>query len=312
MKPTPIAGAAFVALCLSTIVAAQHQPQSPFIGRWDMTLTTASGPRPSWLEVQLSGTRTLVGRFVGVAGSARPISKIDAAGDAFSFSIPPQWERGDKDLHVDGKVDGNRLSGSLTDPSGTRMTWTAARAPSLNRMGAVEWGDPVELFNGVDTSGWHAQSGASQWIVVDHTLTSPKSGANLVSDRTFTDFAVHVEFRYPKGSNSGVYLRGRYEVQIEDTAGLPPAVDGLGAIFGFLEPSVAVARKAGEWQSFDVTLAGRHVTVILNGETIIANRVIPGITGGAIDSDESAPGPLMLQGDHGPIEFRKIIVKPAK
>ena len=123
---------------------------------------------------------------------------------------------------------------------------------------------------------------------------------------------MHVEFRYPAGSNSGVYLRGRYEVQIEDTAGLPPAVDHLGAIYGFLEPSVDVARKAGEWQSFDVTLAGRHVTVILNGETIIANRVIPGITGAALDSNESAPGPLMLQGDHGPIEFRKIIVRPAK
>ncbi len=192
------------------------------------------------------------------------------------------------------------------------MTWTAARAPSLDHATPVEWGDPIELFNGSNTSGWHAQSGASQWIVVDHTLTSPKSGANLVSDRTFTDFSAHVEFRYPAGSNSGVYLRGRYEVQIEDTAGLPPAVDHLGAIYGFLEPSEDVARKAGEWQSFDVTLAGRHVTVILNGETIIANRVIPGITGGALDSDESAPGPLMLQGDHGPIEFRKIIVRPAR
>ncbi len=312
MKVPQIAGAATVALCLSGGIAAQRAPSSPFIGRWDMTLATASGPRPSWLEVQLSGTRTLVGRFVGVAGSARPISKIDVAGDAFSFSIPPQWERGDKDLHVDGRFDGDRLAGSLTDPSGTRMTWIGARAPSLTRVNPVEWGDPIELFNGSDTSGWHVQSGTNQWIVVDHTLTSPKSGANLVSDRTFTDFALHLEFRYSTGSNSGVYLRGRYEVQIEDTAGLPPAVDHLGAIYGFLEPTEDVARKAGEWQSFDVTLAGRHVTVILNGETVIANRAIPGITGGALDSDESAPGPLMLQGDHGPIEFRKIIVRPAK
>ena len=312
MKVAQIVGVATVALCLSTILAAQREPQSPFIGRWDLTLTTASGPRPSWLEVQLSGTRALVGRFVGVAGSARPISKIDVAGDGFSFSIPPQWERGDNDLHVEGKLDGDRLSGSLTDPSGAQMAWTAVRAPSLDRANPVEWSDPIELFNGSDTSGWHAQSGKSQWIVVDHTLTGPKSGANLVSDRMFTDFALHVEFRYPTGSNSGVYLRGRYEVQIEDTAGLPPAVDHLGAIYGFLEPSIDVARKAGEWQSFDVTLAGRHVTVILNGETIIANRVIPGITGGALDSNESAPGPLMLQGDHGPIEFRKIIVRPEK
>ncbi len=277
-----------------------------------MTIATLVGSRPSWLEMDRSGTRTLVGRFVGIAGSARPISKIDVNGEAFSFSIPPQWERGDQDLRVDGRVDGDRLSGTLIDPSGTRMTWTATRAPSLVRTAAVEWGDPIELFNGRDTAGWHTQQGASQWVVVDHTLTSPKSGANLVSDRTFTDFTLHVEFRYPKGSNSGVYLRGRYEVQIEDTAGHEPASDQLGAIYGFLAPNEDHAKQAGEWQAFDVVLTGRLVTVILNGATIIANQQIPGITGGALDSDESLPGPLMLQGDHGPIEFRKIIVRPAK
>lgn len=277
-----------------------------------MTLATLGGLRPSWLEVERSGPRTLVGRFVGISGSARPISKIDVRDDEFSFSIPPQWERGDQDLRVDGAFSGDHLSGSLIDPSGTRMTWTATRAPSLLRASAVEWSDPIELFNGRDTTGWHAQQGASQWVVVDHTLTSPKSGANLVSDRTFTDFTAHVEFRYPKGSNSGVYLRGRYEVQIEDTAGLEPASDHLGAIYGFLAPNEDHAKPSGEWQAFDIVLTGRLVTVILNGATIIANQQIPGITGGAIDSDESSPGPFLLQGDHGPIEFRKIIVRPAR
>ncbi len=292
-------------------VAQRAQP-SPFIGRWDLTVASPQGSRPSWLEVQLSGTRTLVGRFVSVAGSARPISKVNVTGDTFSFSIPPQWERGDQDLHVEGKADGDRLAGWLTDPGGTRMTWTAVRAPSLFRTGVVEWGDPIEIFDGLDTKGWHAQQGTSQWTAVDHTLTSAKSGVNLVTDRTFTDFALHVEFRYPAGSNSGVYLRGRYEVQIEDTAGLENSSEHLGGIYGFLTPSRDVARKAGEWQVFDVTLTGRHVNVILNGETIIANQEIPGITGGALDSDEGAPGPVLLQGDHGPIEFRKLILRPAK
>ena len=208
--------------------------------------------------------------------------------------------------------EGDGLTGWLTDPSGTRVTWTAARAPSLQRTGAVEWNDPVEIFNGRDTGGWHAQQGASQWVVIDHTLTSPKSGANLVSDRTFMDFTLHVEFRYPKGSNSGIYLRGRYEVQIEDSTGLENATDRLGAVFGFLAPSEDVAKKPGDWQAFDIVLTGRMVTVILNGTTIIANQEIPGITGGALDSNEAAPGPIVLQGDHGPIEFRKIIVKPSR
>jgi hypothetical protein len=285
---------------------------SPFLGRWDLTVAAANGPRPSWLEIQASGPRTLVGRFVGTAGSARPISKVDVTGDTFSFSIPPQFERGDKDLHVEGRIDGDGLTGWLTDPSGTRATWTAMRASSLRRTSPVEWSDPVEIFNGRDTSGWHAQQGASQWVVIDHTLTSPKSGANLVSDRKFADFTLHIEFRYPKGSNSGIYLRGRYEVQIDDSDGLENATDRLGAMFGFLAPSEDAAKKAGDWQAFDVVLTGRMVTVVLNGTTIIANQEIPGITGGAIDSNEAAPGPLMLQGDHGPVEFRKIIVRPAK
>ena len=302
------------ALILALVVAlrAQAPAAPPFVGRWDLTMAAAAGGRPSWLEIELSGPRTLVGRFVGMSGSARPISKIDVTGDTFSFSIPPQWERGDRDLHVEGRIAGDRLTGSVVDPSGGRTTYTGTRAPSLRRTGAVEWSDPLEIFNGRDTGGWHVQRGANQWVVIDHTLTSPKAGANLVSDRMFTDFTLHVEFRCPKGSNSGVYLRGRYEVQIEDSAGLDTSRESLGAIYGFLAPSEDAAKKAGDWQAFDVVLAGRLVTVILNGTTIIANDEIPGITGGAIDSDEGAPGPLMLQGDHGPIEFRKIIVKPAR
>jgi hypothetical protein len=301
--------ALFVALCAA---APASQTTSPFVGRWDLTVAFATGPRPSWLEIVPSGPRTFVGRFVGPAGSARPISKVDVTGDTFSFSIPPQWESGDKDLHVEGKVEGDHLTGSLTSPSGTRATWTAARAPSLRRDAPVEWGDPIEIFNGRDTNGWHVQQGSNRWVVIDHTLTCPMALENLVSDRAFTDFTLRVEFRYPKGSSSGVYLRGRYEVQIEDSTGLENPSERLGAIYGFLAPGDDAAKKAGAWQAFDIVLIGRHVTVILNGTTIIGNQEIPGITGGALDSDEAEPGPLMLQGDHGPIEFRKIIVKPAK
>jgi hypothetical protein len=108
-----------------------------------------------------------------------------------------------------------------------------------------------------------------------------------------------------------VYLRGRYEVQIQDDAG--KALDPLrmGGVYGFIAPSVAAARPAGEWQTLDVELVGRTVTVVLNGLTIIDGQEIPGITGGALDSDEAAPGPIMLQGDHGPIEFRSLTIARA-
>jgi hypothetical protein len=116
----------------------------------------------------------------------------------------------------------------------------------------------------------------------------------------------------PAGSNSGVYLRGRYETQITDGYGLEPSLIDLGGIYGFIKPLELPAKKAGEWQSFDVTLVGRIVTVMLNGKTIIYKSEIPGITGGAIDSNESEPGPIMFQGDHGPIEFRNITIASAK
>jgi hypothetical protein len=159
--------------------------------------------------------------------------------------------------------------------------------------------------------GWKAM-GPNQWIVENGVLRSLKSGSNLVSEQTFTDFKLHVEFRYEKGSNSGVYLRGRYEVQIEDDKGKEPWKGYLGAVYGFLTPSVMAAKDAGEWQKYDITLVGRMITVVANGITIINNQEIPGITGGAIDNKENEPGPIMFQGDHGPIDFRNIVITPAK
>jgi hypothetical protein len=147
---------------------------------------------------------------------------------------------------------------------------------------------------------------------VNGVLTSPESGDNIRTLASFDDFKLHIEFRYPKGSNSGVYLRGRYEIQIEDNQGKEPQSVYLGGIYGFIDPWLNAAKAAGEWQSYDVTLIGRMVTVVANGQTIIYKQEIPGITGGAIDSNEAAPGPIMLQGDHGPIEYRNIIITPAK
>ena len=159
--------------------------------------------------------------------------------------------------------------------------------------------------------GWHA-TGDNQWIVENGILKSPHSGANLITDETFNDFKLHIEFRFPKGSNSGVYLRGRYELQIEDDEAGQQAIEQLGAVYGFLAPSVQAGKGPGEWQTYDITLVGRMLTVILNGKITICNREIPGITGGAINSNEGEPGPLYIQGDHGPIEYKTILITPAQ
>ncbi|MEX6689608.1 DUF1080 domain-containing protein [Danxiaibacter flavus] len=283
------------------------------IGRWDITVNENGKDHPSWLEVELSGFRTLVGRFVSTGGSARPISKVNYDNGKFSFAIPPQWEQEDRDLTLEGNVTESGISGTIHTSEGQIVNFTGVKAPDLKRASAPAWGSPIKLFNGKDLTGWKAVGKENQWIVKDGILTSPHSGANLISEQTFNDFKLHVEFRYQKGSNSGVYLRGRYETQIIDNPKTDhPNSHLFGGVYGFLVPSEMAVGNPGEWQSFDITLVGRMVTIVANGKTIICNQEIPGITGGALDSREGDAGPIYFQGDHGPIEFRNITITPAK
>lgn len=303
-----------VGICALSISATSFNEKlayaEPIEGRWDITIKGADREYPSWLEVKHSGIRTLVGHFVGVSGSARPISKINFENGKFSFSIPPQWEEG-SDLKVEGTVDGDKLSGTMVTPKGESLSWTAVRAPALRSTKEPAWGKEIKLLNGKDMDGWKVL-GQNQWVVENGVLRSPKSGSNIHTVQTFGDFKLHVEFRYPKESNSGVYLRGRYEVQVSDSKGMAPSNGDFGAVYGFLTPSEMAAKDPGEWQSYDITLVGRMVTVVANGKTIICNQEIPGITGGALDSKEDLPGPIMIQGDHGPVEYRNIVITPAK
>jgi len=292
---------------------APAQSQAPLIGRWDLVIDAPGRHTAGWLEVRHSGRSMLVGAFVGTTGSARPIARIDFKDGAFRFTIPPQWNDDEGDNLFAGQLRGDSIAGTVTYANGTRLTWRGARAPTLRRATAPTWGAPIRLFNGRDLSGWKTLGeGESQWEVVGGVLRNRKGGTDLVTERAFTDFRLQVEFRYPKGSNSGVYLRGRYEVQIEDTQGTEPKIDGIGAIYGHLMPNELAAQGPDRWQTYDITLVGRRVTVVLNGKTIISQQEIPGITGGAISSDEGTPGPIFLQGDHGPVEFRRIVITPAR
>jgi hypothetical protein len=285
--------------------------QKALMGRWDLMVQLPGGEQPAWLEIRHSGHQTLVGQFVGWHGSARPIARVDVDESGLRFAIPPQWERGTGDLIAEGQLQGERLSGSMQTPDGTRVTWTGSRAPSLQRTTPPRWGEPIRLFNGVDLAGWQVVQGDNHWQVADEVLRNVKTGGNLVTEQAFSDFQLHLEFRYAKQGNSGVYLRGRYEVQVLDGPTEEPASDLQGAIYGFLTPSEIVTNGPGEWNTYDITLVGRLVTIVVNGKTVIFEQAIPGITGGALDSDEGAPGPILLQGDHSPIEYRDIVLTPA-
>jgi hypothetical protein len=177
-----------------------------------------------------------------------------------------------------------------------------------------KWGKDIELFDKKDLNGWKPSGPAeTNWKVEDGNLVSPGNGPELISDQKFTNFKLHVEFKCGPESNSGVYLRGRYEVQIETDSPQDPPNRRMGGVYGYLAATPEQPRKVNEWQSYDITLVGRNVTVVQNGQTVIDRKEIPGITGGALDSHEGQPGPIYLQGsEKGHVTFRSIVITPAE
>lgn len=297
-------------LCiLFNITLVTSQEGHPLEGRWNLTVNQEGTELPSWLEVMHSGNNTLIGRFTYAFGSARPVAEVKKYGDVFQFEIPPQWEPGASNMEFQFKMVGNQLEGTMVYTNGKTYPWKGEMAPELPYYEDYKMGKKIALFNGKNLEGWEIKEG-NQWKVIDGILKSEKSGVNLVSKEKFQDFKIHVEFKYPEGSNSGLYLRGRYEVQIADNKGLPAASIYFGGIYGLLSPNENVAMKAGEWQTYDITLIGRRVTIEANGKTIIDGQNISGMTGGALDNHEAEPGPIMIQGDHGPVEFRAIDIMP--
>jgi 3-keto-disaccharide hydrolase len=168
------------------------------------------------------------------------------------------------------------------------------------------------LFNGKDLTGWHLHhADRNGWKVEEGgVLTNTSPSSDLISDEKFRDFEVHYEYKVPKGSNSGFYLRGRYEIQILDSYGKPPESHEDGAIYGQFAPKEIASKPAGEWNVVDAKLVGQHVTVTENGKPIIDAELNKGVTGAALDDKEAEPGPVYLQGDHGIVSFRNIRIHP--
>jgi hypothetical protein len=284
-----------------------------FLGRWDLTLKAPDREYPSWLELREEGGQ-LKAQMVGRWGNARPLPSAEVSNGHLKFVSPKEEEGSKADLVFEGTLNGKILSGSLNGPDGKTWQWTGRRAPALKRASLPNWGAPIPLFNGKDLTGWHEDNtGASPgWKVENGTLITPGNGPELINNSKFEDFKLHVEFNCGPESNSGVYLRGRYEVQIETDSVAEPPSHHTGGVYGFLAPTPELPRKPAEWQTYDITLIGRTVTIVQNGKTIIDNKEIPGITGGALDSHEELPGPIYLQGsEKGHVLFRSIVITPA-
>jgi hypothetical protein len=285
-----------------------------FAGRWDLTIRQKDNSElPSWLEITFD-RGTARARFVGRWGNARPLPKVDIHDDGIMFVSPKEEEGSKTDLVFQGKLTDDTMAGSAIGPDAVPWTWTAKRAPALSRPAEVTSGEAQSLFNGHDFTGWKFDNPkqSQSWSVRDGCLINHSAGANIITADSFQDFKLHVEVNCPSKANSGIYLRGRYEVQVEDDSLAEPPSHHMGAVYGFLAPKPEQPRRPGEWQTFDITLLGRFVTVVQNGHTIIDNQEIPGITGGALDSHEELPGPIYLQGDHGGIAYRNLQITPLK
>ena len=225
---------------------------------------------------------------------------------------------------VRGTVDGDVMSAEIV-PCGKDgkqkgewkkfSGWRIAPACPFVSTKDAKFGDPVDLLkDGLD--GWESMNkGAkSGWTFKDGVLSNKRAngGANLKTRREdFGDFNLEYDVRVPKGSNSGVYLRGRFECQVIDSYGKKPDRHNMAAYYGRVTPIASAEKAPGEWQHVSVTVYRRHMTVVLNGVTIIEDAEITGVTGGAIDADVDAKGPMYLQGDHSDADYRNMILRPA-
>jgi hypothetical protein len=282
-----------------------------FLGRWDLTLKAADREYPSWLELSEENGQ-LKAQMVGRWGNGRPLPKVELSNGHLTFVSPKVEEELPQDMVFEGTLSGATLSGTVTGPKDGPWHWTGQKAPILKAK-TEKWGTPIPLFNGKNLTGWKMKGeGTTNWTVENGNLVSPGNGPELVNDSKFEDFKLHVEFNCGPTSNSGVYLRGRYEVQIETDSAEEPPSHHTGGVYGFLAASPEPPRKADVWQTLDITLSGRWITVAHNGKTVIDNKEIPGITGGALDSHEELPGPIYLQGgEKGHVLFRSVVITPA-
>ncbi len=307
-----------LAVAAAIAIPAQAQNKNPFLGRWDLTLTGPNSSWPQWMElVEKDGK--IDGRIQPRGGAVRPIVAAKMEGGHLLITVQaagrgPQVDWDLTAFRLSPAGAGDEISGTQKQGENADTKIAGVRAPELNRPMPEAWTAPEPLFNGKDLSGWEPVNNPqnSRWVVKDGTLFNEARGSNIRTTRTFNDFQLHLEVMCPEHCNSGIYLRGRDEIQVGTEGGTQPSHE-MGALYGFVAPKVAMPLDSGNWQTFDITLVGRHVTVKRNGVTLHENLEIPGITGGALDSHEAEPGPIFFQGDHdGGMAYRNVTVSLPK
>lgn len=327
----------FRALAISLLLATGSAlaADNPFLGEWALTIP---GGAAGWLGVQDKGGQLEASMLWGW-GSVEPVASVKVEDGKLIVTRRHSVERKDASGKktkatiietITGVLQGDDIKLTSSKPKengegedvaefGGHRQPPMPPAPDLER---VKFGRPEQLFNGKDLTGWRLTdpNAVNGWSVKDGLLVNDpvqekgkhKNYGNLRTDAQFEDFNLKVEVRVSKDQNSGVYLRGIYEVQVADTYGRKLDPHNMGAIYSRITPLMSAEKPPGSWQTLDITFVDRHATVVLNGKRIIDNQPVMGCTGGALWSDVTRPGPIYLQGDHTGIEYRSLVLRPVE
>lgn len=302
-------------LLLVVLALSAFAGDKDFNGRWDIKVENAANRRAWWLEVNGAGTPKMTGKFISaLGGDLNVINNLSIQDGVLSFSFDRKGAQPAKLVYTAKLVKGELIGEHFIEGKPQKTAFIGKRAPVLKDKDDNSWkrGKAVELFNGRDLSNWAAMVPGRElgWKVENGIMKNVAGANNLVSSETFWNFELHCEFKIGAHSNGGLGLRGRYEIQIIDDFGKPAGSHGTGALYSRIVPTENASKAPGEWQTYDIRLVGRLVTVTVNGKKVIDKGVVEGLTAMAHDWDESAPGPISVQGDHGPVEIRKLTVTP--
>jgi hypothetical protein len=301
----PLAG-----ILLVTLAVGLTADQKQFVGRWNLT-STGDNPAPYWLEVKEEGGQ-LTAKFLNRGGHPVPPQNVRLEGDELIFTVAGGGNQPPAEFR--GKVAGGKLTATVKRGERT-VTMTGGHPapwPASNANGTHTYGAPVALFDGKSVDAFRGQNPTQplNWSVEDGVLTNGEHANNLVSKEKFKDFKLNAEYKVGPSTNSGIYLRGRYELQVLDDYGKAPFERSHMSIYGWKAPAANTSKPVGEWQTVEAIVVGNRVTVTHNGQRVHDNAVLEAITGGALDNDELAPGPIMIQGDHTKVWFRNITITP--